>query len=107
MPIVRRAIQESEEKNIILAKRYGVNRKTIAEWKARDVTPDERMGPNNRRDIVLGLPTHSTRRQLTISMIYQVLAVMVRGDPILQDWLVTRQLLQRQFAAFVVEILEP
>jgi hypothetical protein len=46
-PRVRRAIQESEEKNIILAKRYGINRKTIAEWKARDVTPDERMGPNN------------------------------------------------------------
>jgi transposase len=46
-PRVRRAIQESEEKNIILAKRYGVNRKTIAKWKARDVTSDERMGPNS------------------------------------------------------------
>jgi transposase len=46
-PRVRRAIQESEEKNIILAKRYGVNRKTIAKWKARDATSDERMGPNN------------------------------------------------------------
>jgi transposase len=52
-PRVRRAIQESEEKNIILAKRYGVNRKTIAKWKARDVTSDERMGPKNPRPSLL------------------------------------------------------
>ena len=48
-PSVRRAIQESEETNIVLAKRYGVNRKTIAKWKAREVTSDERMGPKARR----------------------------------------------------------
>jgi hypothetical protein len=30
-----------------------------------------------------------------------------RGDPVFQDWLATRQLLQRQFAALVVKILEP
>jgi hypothetical protein len=30
-----------------------------------------------------------------------------RGDPVFQDGLATRQFLQRQFAAFVVEILEP
>jgi hypothetical protein len=46
-PNVRRTIQESEEKNIILAERYGANRKTIAKWKARDTTSDNRMGPKN------------------------------------------------------------
>jgi hypothetical protein len=44
-PGVRLEIQASEEKNVVLAQRYGVNRKTIAKWKARDSTSDERMGP--------------------------------------------------------------
>ena len=48
-PRVRRAIQLSEEKNIALAKRYGVSRKTIAKWKAREFTSDARMGPTNPR----------------------------------------------------------
>ena len=52
-PRVRRAIQASEEKNIVLAKRYGVNRKTIAKWKAREVTSDERMGPKSPRSTLL------------------------------------------------------
>jgi transposase len=44
-PTVRRAIQGSEETNIALAKRYRLNRKTIAKWKARVYISDERMGP--------------------------------------------------------------
>ena len=52
-PEVRRAIQASEEKNTVLAKRYGVNRKTIAIWKARESTSDERMGPKNPGSRVL------------------------------------------------------
>ncbi len=52
-PRVRRAIQASDEKNIVLAKRYGVNRKTIAKWKARESTSDERMGPKNRGSSLL------------------------------------------------------
>ena len=50
---VRRAIQESEEKNVVLAKRYSVDRKTIAKWKARDFVSDERMGPKNPRSSLL------------------------------------------------------
>ena len=42
---MRRAIQTSEEKNTILAARLGVHRKTIAKWKRRDFTSDQRMGP--------------------------------------------------------------
>ena len=49
----RRAIQLSEEKNIALAKRYGVSRKTIAKWKAREFTSDARMGPTNPRASIL------------------------------------------------------
>ena len=52
-PTVRRAIQASEETNIALAKRHGVNRKTIAKWKAREFTSDERMGPKNPRSSLL------------------------------------------------------
>ena len=52
-PRVRRAIQLSEEKNIALAKRYGVSRKTIAKWKAREFTSDARMGPTNPRASIL------------------------------------------------------
>jgi hypothetical protein len=52
-PRVRRGIQASDEKNTVLAIRYGVNRKTIAKWKARESTSDERMGPKNPRSRVL------------------------------------------------------
>jgi transposase len=52
-PRMRRAIQASEEKNVDLAKRLGVGRKTIAKWKARDSVSDERMGPKNPRSSLL------------------------------------------------------
>jgi hypothetical protein len=52
---VRRAIQASEETNIALAKRHGVNRKTIAKWKMREFISDERMGPKNPRSSLLTL----------------------------------------------------
>jgi hypothetical protein len=54
-PRVRRAIQASEEANIVLAKRHGVNRKTIAKWKAREFISDERMGLKNPRSGLLTL----------------------------------------------------
>src|SRR5271165_7627848 len=54
-PRVRRAIQASEEKNTVLAKRHGVNRKTIAKWKARKSPSDERMDPKNPCSSVLTL----------------------------------------------------
>ena len=52
---VRRAIQASDEKNTVLARRYGVHRQTIAKWKARDTPFDARMGPKNPRSSVLTL----------------------------------------------------
>ena len=54
-PSVREAIQASEEKNTVLARRHGVNRKTIAKWKAREFSSDMRMGPKNPRSKSLTL----------------------------------------------------
>jgi hypothetical protein len=54
-PSVREAIQASEEKNTVLAKRHGVNRKTIAKWKAREFSSDMRMGPKSPRSKSLTL----------------------------------------------------
>lgn len=37
---VRRAIQASGEPATVLARRYGINRKTVQKWRARDATAD-------------------------------------------------------------------
>jgi transposase InsO family protein len=50
---VRRAIQHSQESLRALAKRYGVNQKTIAKWKKRSSVCDERTGPKEPRSTVL------------------------------------------------------
>jgi len=52
-PRIRRAIQTSDEKDIVLAERYRVNRKTIAKWRWRDFDSDARMGPKNPTSSVL------------------------------------------------------
>jgi hypothetical protein len=49
---VRRAIQHSQESLRALAKRYGVNQKTIAKWKKRASVCDERTGPKDPRSTV-------------------------------------------------------
>ena len=41
---VRRAIQNSQESLRALAKRYGINQKTVAEWKKRSSVSDLRPG---------------------------------------------------------------
>ena len=50
---VRRAIQHSQESLRALAKRYGVNQKTIAKWKKRSSVCDRRTGPKEPRSTVL------------------------------------------------------
>jgi hypothetical protein len=54
-PRMWRAIQASDEKNTVLASRYGVPRQTVAKWKARDTTADARMGPKNPCSSILTL----------------------------------------------------
>src|SRR6202051_4221714 len=52
---VRRAIQHSQESLRALAKRYGVNPKTIAKWKSRTSVSDLRTGPKEPRSTVLSV----------------------------------------------------
>ena len=47
--VVRRAIQHSEESLRALAKRHGVNQKTIAKWRKRTTTADLPTGPKDPR----------------------------------------------------------
>lgn len=49
----RREIQNSQESIRKLAKRYGINPKTVAKWKQRDSVKDLPMGPKQRRSTVL------------------------------------------------------
>src|SRR5208282_2594843 len=50
---VRRAIQHSQESLRALAKRYGVNQKTVAKWKGRTSVADLRTGPKEPSSTVL------------------------------------------------------
>ena len=43
---VRRAIQDSQESLIVLAKRYDINPKTVAKWQARQSVEDRKAGPS-------------------------------------------------------------
>ena len=52
---VRREIQKSDESDTKLAKRLGVNRKTVAKWKARDSTNDAPMGPKDPRSSLVNI----------------------------------------------------
>ena len=52
---VRRAIQHSQESLRALAKRYGVNQKTVAKWKRRTVVSDLPTGPKEARSSVLSI----------------------------------------------------
>ena len=52
---VRRAIQHSEESLRALAKRYGINQKTVAKWKGRTSVADRPTGPKAPKSTVLSL----------------------------------------------------
>jgi transposase len=52
---VRRAMQHSQESLRALAKRYGINQKTVAKWKGRTSVADLRTGPKEPRSTVLSV----------------------------------------------------
>ena len=52
---VRRAIQHSQESLRRLAKRYGINPKTVAKWKKRPSTADLPTGPKHAQSTVLSI----------------------------------------------------
>jgi hypothetical protein len=49
----RRAIQNSQESLRVLARKYGINPKTVAKWKKREDVSDLPMGPKEVRSTVL------------------------------------------------------
>ena len=52
---VRRAIQNSQESLRALAKRYGINQKTVQKWRGRSSVTDLPTGPKERKSTVLTL----------------------------------------------------
>jgi transposase-like protein len=52
---VRRAIQHSQASLRTLARRYGINQKTVAKWKRRTATADPPAGPKVARSTVLSV----------------------------------------------------
>src|SRR5215217_8387222 len=52
---VRRAIHHSQESLRALARRHGINPKTVAKWKKRTSVQDKRTGPKEPRSTVLAL----------------------------------------------------
>jgi transposase InsO family protein len=52
---IRRAIQHSEESLRTLAKRYGINQKTVAKWKKRASVADLPTGPKQPKSTVLSI----------------------------------------------------
>ena len=52
---VRRAIQDSQESLRALAKRFGINSKTVAKWKARRSVSDLPTGPRKPRSTTLSV----------------------------------------------------
>ena len=52
---IRRAIQNSQESLKKLAKRYGIDPKTVAKWRHRTSTADLPTGPSKPRSTVLSL----------------------------------------------------
>ena len=56
---IRRAIQNSQESLRALAKRYGINQKTVAKWKQREAVADLPTGP--RKPSQVDCPFHRGR----------------------------------------------
>jgi transposase InsO family protein len=52
---VRRAIQHSQASLRALARRYGINQKTVAKWKKRTSTVDVPTGPKEPKSTVLSV----------------------------------------------------
>ncbi|NPD68194.1 IS481 family transposase (plasmid) [Lichenicola cladoniae] len=52
---IRRAIQHSQESLRALARRYGINQKTVAKWKQRTSVTDQPTGPRDLKSTVLSV----------------------------------------------------
>src|ERR1700733_12464319 len=63
---VRRAIQHSQASLRALAKRYGINQKTVAKWKGRTSVADVPTGPKEPKSTVLdGMGAKACKAELS------------------------------------------
>lgn len=51
--VIRVEVQRSQASVVSLAKRYGINEKTVLKWRHRQSVEDLSMGPKERRSTVL------------------------------------------------------
>jgi transposase-like protein len=56
---IRRAIQDGQESLRALAKRYGINQKTVAKWKTRPACSDLKTGPRAFHTLTEPYPSFS------------------------------------------------
>ena len=61
---VRRAIHHSQASLRALARRYGINQKTVAKWKKRESTADRPTGPRAPHSTVLSVPEEAIREYI-------------------------------------------
>jgi transposase-like protein len=57
---IRQEIQDSQESLRALAKRHGVNPKTVAKWRSRTSTADIRPGPKDAHSTMLSVEEEAT-----------------------------------------------
>ena len=62
-PYIRKLIQESKDSIAALAKRYGVNPKTVAKWRKRKHTQDLPTGPKKARSSSLSVAQEAAALQ--------------------------------------------
>ena len=58
---IRRAIQNSQESLRALARRYGINQKTVVKWKKRETVADLPAGPKDAKSTVLSIGDEAIR----------------------------------------------
>ena len=76
---IRRAIQNSQESLRALAKRHGINQKTVRKWRGRSSVTDLPTGPRERKSTVLSLEEEAIivtfRRQTLLPLDYCLYAL--------------------------------
>jgi hypothetical protein len=80
---IRRAIQHSQESLRTLAKRYGINQKTVAKWKGRSTVTDLPTGPKEPRSTVLSVEEEAV---IVAFRRYTLLLLDIGAEALAVDW---------------------
>jgi transposase-like protein len=93
---VRRAIQQSQESLRALAKRHGINQKTVAKWKKRTSASDLPTGPKEPKSTILSGGDEAVAvafRRHTLAAAARRLSLCASTDDLTSDALVAASLL--------------